>query len=545
MEYFSTPFHISLLKNHILKDPIIDWFNIKGKLDDNYKKDNNTIYKETIIKEYDNFKKNFFKYLIYKSNLDVKHTTSIEDTEKFIKEEKPLILGAKLLYDNMIVYTDVLINIKLFQKLFPKIKNYPIQNLKNNYIIINLNLSSLHFKNDLKECIDDGYIAYKKCLLYAFGKCFNRYFGYEPEKFIISKDYYYKKTKLSNEEYICNVNTNEKYALKFIKAYNWIMLIRTEWKNLKIDEKPSHKELYPNMNNKESLWENEKLKLATRIKEITLVWNISYDERCLFHDKNIFCWDDPKLLSELKPSKKKNIQERMIHMNKCNEIIVYPRKNVTNALREVLKEKETNNIFFDVESFLTFDERLEFFSDKKEKYENPVLAILGFYYIEDFYDFTIQNYKIESEKKIVQFFSEKLWNIYNEHGRINIFHWGQAETKYMKYIHEKYNDIEFPEYILVDLLEHFRLEPIIVQGVFKFSIKSIGKALYKNGLIKTTWKEDNDNGIDSMLKFKEICKKDKKIPLKRYLEIQNIIEYNKTDCKVLKEIYNLLQKNYD
>ena len=48
-----------------------------------------------------------------------------------------------------------------------------------------------------------------------------------------------------------------------------------------------------------------------------------------------------------------------------------------------------------------------------------------------------------------------------------------------------------------------------------------------------------------MIKFKEICKKDKKIPLKRYLEIQNIIEYNRIDCKVLKEIYNLLQKNYD
>ena len=35
----------------------------------------------------------------------------------------------------------------------------------------------------------------------------------------------------------------------------------------------------------------------------------------------------------LKNQKKKSIQERMIHMNKCDEIIVYPRKNVTNALR--------------------------------------------------------------------------------------------------------------------------------------------------------------------------------------------------------------------
>ena len=35
-------------------------------------------------------------------------------------------------------------------------------------------------------------------------------------------------------------------------------------------------------------------------------WNISYDERCDLLQKGIKCWDDPKLLKELKESKKKN-----------------------------------------------------------------------------------------------------------------------------------------------------------------------------------------------------------------------------------------------
>lgn len=547
MEYFSIPFDVSLLKNHILKDPIVDWFNIKEKEDNNYKKDNDTFYKDFIIKEWNEYKSNFFNFLKNKANIniDIQEHTSIEETKKFVEEGKPLILGAKLLYDDMIVHTDILIDVQLFSSCFPKIKNYPLHSIKNKYIIINLSFSSLNLKSDLKECLDEGYIPYKKCLLFSFSQCFSRYFGYEPEKFIIGKEYYYKKTQLSKDEFISHVITNEKTTLKFIRAYNWINVIRTQWKTLTINDKPSRKELYPNMNIKDSEWENEKLRLANRIKEITLVWNISYEERCLFHQKNIFCWDDPKLLSELKESKKKSIQERMIHMNKCDEIIVYPRKNVTNALREVLKETETNNIFFDVESFLTIDEKVDFFNGGEDKYDNPVLAIIGFYYKKDFYDYTIQNLKIESEKNIVKSFSEKLWNIYNDYGRINIFHWGHAESKYMDYIHKKHPDIEFPEYILVDLLDHFRLEPIIVKGVFKFGIKSIGKALYKNGLIETTWKEENDNGLDAMIKFKEICKKDKKIPLKRYLEIQNIIEYNRIDCKVLQEIYFVLKKNYD
>ena len=88
------------------------------------------------------------------------------------------------------------------------------------------------------------------------------------------------------------------------------------------------------------------------------------------------------------------------------------------------------------------------------------------------------------------------------------------------------------------------MEPIIVQGVFKFGLKSIGKALYNHGLIETTW-DDNDNGLDVMIQFKNICQKNnKKIPLKRYLEIKNIVYYNYVDCQVLYEIVELLRNKY-
>jgi len=68
--------------------------------------------------------------------------------------------------------------------------------------------------------------------------------------------------------------------------------------------------------------------------------------------------------------------------------------------------------------------------------------------------------------------------------------------------------------------------------------------MYKHGLIKSTWSE-TDNGLDAMIKFKELClKKDKNIPLKRYKEIAEIIEYNKMDCVILMEILQYLRKKY-
>tara|TARA_Y100001935_G_scaffold255363_2_gene267963 strand:+ start:3464 stop:5101 length:1638 start_codon:yes stop_codon:yes gene_type:complete len=545
MDYFSKPFSICLLRNHILKDPIIDWFNINESLNKKYKRDTNTFYKDFILKEWEEYKHNFFKTLKQKANKEIPINTSIEKTQEMIREKYPLILGAHLLYKDMVVYCDIVIDINLFVTIFPKIKNYPLHLIKNKYILINLSYSTLNLKNDLKESLNEGVLPYKKCVLYGFSKCIESFEGYKPHTFIIGKEYYYKKTQLPNDEFISYVKHDENIINKFINAYQWICLLRDEFNTLKIEDTPSHKELYPNMNNKESEWESEKLRIANKIKEITLVWNITYDERCNLHEKNIYCWDDPKLLTELKESKKKTIQERMIHMNKNDDILIYPRKNVSTPLREVLQEKETSNIFFDVESFLTIDEKVDFFNKKNKKYNNPILAIIGFFYKNNFYDFTIQKYDVEQEKIIVQHFANKLWTIYKNYGRINVFHWGHAECKYMEYIHKLYPSISFPEYILVDLLDHFRLEPIIVQGVFQFGLKSIGKALYNNGLIETTWEDSNDNGLDAMIKFKGICKKSKNIPLKRYLEIKEIIDYNRVDCKVLQEIYFLLKKNYD
>ena len=49
MDYFSIPFNISLLRNHILKDHIVDWFIIQESLNCNkyeihLRGDNNTLY---------------------------------------------------------------------------------------------------------------------------------------------------------------------------------------------------------------------------------------------------------------------------------------------------------------------------------------------------------------------------------------------------------------------------------------------------------------------------------------------------------------------
>ena len=63
MEYFSQPFNISLLKNHILKDPIIDWFNIISTKNKLYQKDKISYYQDFILKESKEYKNNYIHIL--------------------------------------------------------------------------------------------------------------------------------------------------------------------------------------------------------------------------------------------------------------------------------------------------------------------------------------------------------------------------------------------------------------------------------------------------------------------------------------------------
>jgi len=364
--------------------------------------------------------------------------------------------------------------------------------------------------------------------------------------FIIGKEYYYRKNLLSKNNFIGCIMINDTVKHKIKDSIKWINKLRRDYKSMQILPQPTNSELYPNMNYKESDWECEKMSLAEKIKEITLVWNVSYSERCEFIQKGICCWDDPKLLSFLKESKKKQIQERMIHMNQQNDILMYPRKSISNDFIDILKPKKYE-FFFDVESFLSFDEKRELFTDKL-KLSEPMIGIIGLIYCINgkysyFKDFTIRKFKMKEENKIIKNFLQYLQYICKDEP-IYLYHWGHAECKYIEYMKKIHPEFNYSQIHLIDILDYFRTQPIIVQGVFKFGLKSIGKALYNHNLIKTTW-NDNDNGLDSMIQFKKACIDHKKrIPLKRNSIISEVIDYNRIDCQVLFEIIQLLRNIY-
>jgi hypothetical protein len=136
---------------------------------------------------------------------------------------------------------------------------------------------------------------------------------------------------------------------------------------------------------------------------------------------------------------------------------------------------------------------------------------------------------------------------------ITVYHWGAAEPNFFKNLIERQYDMLTAEEIDIvntiifsDILSIFKTQPIFIKGAYNFGLKSIGTAMYNNGMIKSTWKKKDDNGFNVMLKINEYSKDAEILDLwiTDYEEVNDIIIYNMIDCQVLVEIIEFLQLKY-
>ena len=197
MDYFSKYLQFPILKNHILKDPLCDWFEIQDNAE--LIKDDDTYYKEYILKESTNYRDTVLRKILEMSGLDIPLYTTFNQTKELIHNNSPLILQGVLLDKNDIyVSCDIIISYEYFQKLFPNISNIPFhlycENGNSSYLLIDICYSTLHFRMDLKDVINDGIIPYKKCSMYAFQEVFFELSGERSPCFLLGKEYYHQKT---------------------------------------------------------------------------------------------------------------------------------------------------------------------------------------------------------------------------------------------------------------------------------------------------------------------------------------------------------------
>ena len=179
---------------------------------------------------------------------------------------------------------------------------------------------------------------------------------------MFGKDYKYNNELLNKQEHIGLVIFDNIYREKIYYSLNWLNRLREN--QLQLYPMPSCIELYPNMNNKQSSWETEKKKLAKKVKEITLIWRISYEDRNYLINMGITSWDNPYLLNnlyELKDTNTRDIQERIIHINKHENLIIEPRQ-ISKDFKDILKPSKIEFIL-DIESIINLEDTGSYFDN--------------------------------------------------------------------------------------------------------------------------------------------------------------------------------------
>jgi len=128
---------------------------------------------------------------------------------------------------------------------------------------------------------------------------------------------------------------------------------------------------------------------------------------------------------------------------------------------------------------------------------------------------------------------------YNKNNII-FYHWSCAEVCIFNKYKLKNNITTSDNFIFYDLNKVFIEEPIVIKGALNFSLKTIAKALYNNKLIKSCWNNNNScsNGLNALIIANNIYNNNN-IIVKSIL--QEIINYNEMDCKIVGEIHLLIK----
>ena len=512
------------LKNYIINDPLSDWFEKINQIYNTYESSEPTRFEIELREKKHVYKENFIQFLMsteYETHMDKEYDLV---KTKIDKKQKCMFIRPILYHEryDVSVIPDFIIHRDIFKEIFNEVymPDLPL------YIVSDIVYQTVNFNKDLTDLINDNLLYYYKCKIYL---C-NDILGYNDYGILFAKEYRHKECILKKKSVVGRYAFNNDMGDKILQALCWIDNLNHYYDEWLIYPKPTITELYPNMNIKTGPWYKEKKRLAEEIQEITLVWNISYHKRCLLHDKGIYTWQDPLLLNniypyEVKETERRRIQEKMIHMNRQNELKISPRRIKNLEFINHIKDKR-NSIVLDFESVINLDERTNYFNDEIRD-EIPKICIIGCINLKNniFKDFTIRYLNLDEEEKIIKYWLQYLKRVVGSN--IKIYHWSSAERVYIDYMREKYPHLDYPNFTYVDLLSYFKSEPITIQGCFGYGLKEIVKMLYNHELIKNKWVDDTD-GLEAMI---EVIKKSqdalgKKIPIKRYTEIKKIIYYN-------------------
>lgn len=576
--------------NYLNGEPLLDWLNLyynDYKFNDKRitrsmtKKNNNTSNNNSTNKESDN--PLFHNGLLFESKIYIDLEKKFGDkfvqihfdkfdfddgykkTLKQIEQQTPIIAQAVLVdYDSkMRGVADLLVRSDYVNKIFKK--KIIDKNMHNElfYIVIDIKWTSMVLCVDGKTIRNDGRFKAYKGQLYIYNYILGKIQNYMPPiALIMAKNWKIDSKYEPSYGYSCYdvagiIDYSDKdniFVDKTLKAIEWINNVRINGLSY-CPLNPTIKEMCVNASNhNDNSWTDVKKEILEHTKDITQVWHLTQKHRDCGFDKNIKSWDDLECTTEnleMNDSKTSNTIDKILDINRQNKYFIYP-----NKLKDIKdnrfnwKKSYPTDFFIDFETTSELLSKLNDINIHNSKINTQLIFMIGVGYVYDdkfhYKCFKMNELNLDEERRILTEFKNFIDDLSEnldarEKYTTRLFHWSNAEqimlenafTRHNSLIDMWQNHIEW-----IDLCEIFTSEPIVVKGSVTFKLKDITNALFSHGLIKTNWNNSEiSDGISAMtnaMKYYDSNTKNEDI-------INNIMKYNKIDCKVLWEILDFLR----
>lgn len=273
-------------------------------------------------------------------------------------------------------------------------------------------------------------------------------------------------------------------------------------------------DLFPNMKNTSDFpYHNAKKLISEEYQELTSLKGISAKERDEYVNKGIF---KRSQLDYLKRSDKK-----FVNFNKL----------------PLVETKDTKLLFIDFEILTNVYDDFASFPKSNNK---DHLFNVGCCYFDMDTPLSLVSRNVEDEKDLMISFIDFLNSV--DAPSVTFVHWTHIEKRVFEQKMKEYDDIVSldKEVFWFDLHDYFLKSDIYIENCLNYKLKIVSRCLEKMGHIESKW--DNGlffDGLGAMTGFIKYLKTgDESI-------LNEIINYNVIDCKVMMEIYDFLQKDLD
>lgn len=369
-------------------------------------------------------------------------------------------------------------------------------------------------------------------------------------------------------------------------AVIWIRTLRKQGRNWN-PLAPDRLEMFPNMkNDKDNDWKQAKWKIANKIKELTMIWNIGPATRNQMILSNVRSWNSNQITNSfleqfVSSPYQRSIILSMIEINKssnknslpyrfdesCDIPLRWKSNDVKHYLEHFVEKNNSKNVII-YDGFIDIETMVDVFSISNNRNES-LCYLIGLYY--NRHGFTLKHKKHQqsmqyrpivsakineaSEKLLVKEFIEflKMGEI-DRHVVWRMYYYSQFDKSIIEKLFAKYqihpNHFGITIEWAFDLHGLFTSYEFVFRNCFDYSLKSINRIMVLLGFIPEEFSYSTSqiqDGMQSILIAKQCHEQavDKNVHLYYTDNFELILNYNTIDCVSLFYIRQFMESCVD